>query len=244
MIKLAIAGARGRMGQAISRIAFSNTEFQVTALLEHPDHPESSGMINHVSVSTDTNILEKCDVLIDFTLPDGTLNHLKACLKHHTPIVIGTTGMTPEQIQHIHDAAKKIPIVFSTNMSVGVNILFKLIELVGNKIGSCEIQINETHHIHKKDAPSGTAKTMAEIAEKASGKTVKDIKSFREGEVIGDHDIIFETPEDILTIKHHAKNRDMFAKGALLAAKFLQNKQSGLYHMQDVLGMNHIKISN
>lgn len=242
MIKLAVAGARGRMGQAISRLAFSDTEFQMTALLEHPNHPESSGTINNVPISTDTAILNKCDALIDFTLPEGTLNHLEVCLKYHVPIVIGTTGMTPEQIHHIHEVAKKIPVVFSTNMSVGVNILFKLIELVGNKIGSCEISISETHHIHKKDAPSGTAKTMAEIAEKSSGQPVKDIKSFREGEVIGDHDIIFETPEDILTVKHHAKNRDMFAKGALLAAKFLQNKKSGLYHMQDVLGMSQIKI--
>lgn len=230
------------MGLAISRLAFADQDFQVTTLLEHPGHPEANETVNGAALSTDNNAIKGCDTLIEFTSPEGTLQNLEGCLRHNVRMVIGTTGLTVEQTKQIEAASRKIPVVFSTNMSVGVNIMFKLIELAGKKIGDCSMRINETHHVHKKDAPSGTAKTMAEIARKAAGKPVADIRAFREGEVIGDHDITFETAEDILTLKHHAKNRDMFAKGALAAAKFLQDKPSGLYHMQDVLGLNQIKI--
>lgn len=241
MIKLAISGARGRMGQSIARLAFLDKDFKITTLLEHPGHPECKGEINRIPVSTHKAALKNCDVLIEFTLPEGTMENLKACLEYKIPMVIGTTGLNAEQTRTIQDAAKFIPIVLSTNMSIGVNVLFKMIELAGLKISDSSITIHETHHVHKKDAPSGTAKTMAEIAQKATGQPVKDIFASREGEVIGDHDIVFETPEDILVLKHHAKNRDMFAKGALTAAKFLQNKTSGLFHMQDVLNLSQIK---
>lgn len=241
MIKLAISGARGRMGQSIARLAFADQEFVVTTLLEHPAHPESQGEINGIALSTHNSALKNCNALIEFTLPDGTMENLKACLEYKIPMVIGTTGLSPEQTIVIKEAAKTIPIVLSTNMSIGMNVLFKIIELAGMKISDSAITIHETHHVHKKDAPSGTAKTMAEIAEKATGHPIKDISASREGEVIGDHDIIFETPEDILVFKHHAKNRDMFAKGALTAAKFLQDKTSGFFHMQDVLNLSQIK---
>jgi 4-hydroxy-tetrahydrodipicolinate reductase len=242
MIKLAISGARGRMGRAISSLAFADQDFKVITLLERPGHPEADETVNGVALSTDNDAIKGCDALIEFTLPEGTLRNLEACVRHNVRVVIGTTGLTADQTKQIEAASQKIPIVFSTNMSIGVNVLFKLIELAGKKIGPCSITINETHHIHKKDAPSGTAKTMAEIAREASGRPVTDIRALREGEVIGDHDIIFETAEDILTLKHHARNRDMFARGALTAAKFLRNKTSGLYHMQDVLGLSQIKI--
>ena len=123
-------------------------------------------------------------------------------------------------------------------MSVGVNIVFKLIQVAGAITQDKYIMtMTEAHHIHKKDAPSGTAKTMAELAEAASGSKVKDIQSIREGEIIGDHTLVFESEEDIITISHHAKSRDIFAKGSLVAAKFLAKKKSGLFNMQDVLGL-------
>jgi 4-hydroxy-tetrahydrodipicolinate reductase len=242
MIKIAISGANGRMGQAISRLALLDPDIDVSVLLERPGYPQGSGSVGDVPISTELSVLKTCDVLIDFTLPEGTMRHLEACLEYRIPMVIGTTGLDEEQIQKIKAATSYIPIVYSTNMSVGVNVLFKLIELTGKKMGDCAMTISETHHAHKKDAPSGTAKTMAEIAESASGRAVDDIRSCREREVIGDHEIIFETSEDILVLSHHAKNRDMFAKGALRAAKFLRDKSVGLFHMQDVLNLSRIQL--
>lgn len=242
MIKLAVSGAQGRMGKTITECAFDQADiFEVTTLLEHKDHPEANGSINGLNVETDNASLKGCDALIEFTLPDGTIDNLKACVENNIKMVIGTTGFNDEQITMIHDASAQIPIVFASNMSVGVNVLFKLIEIASNTLGADKIDISETHHVHKKDVPSGTAKTMAEFAEPGYGNRVDSIESFREGEVIGDHTIVFNTPEDTLTISHHAKDRKMFAKGALRAAEFLQDKQNGLYNMQDVLGLTHVK---
>jgi len=238
MIKLAISGAQGRMGQAISQLAFADSEFEVKVLLEHKNHPKSNETVHGIKLSTDNSVLKGCQVLIEFTLPEGTMENLKSAVKYKVPMVIGTTGFTPEQLDEIKKSAKSIPIVLSTNMSIGVNTLFKLIEIAGSKIDPVHITLSETHHIHKKDKPSGTAKTMAEVAERSSGVKLATIDSIREGEVIGDHTICFESNEDVLTISHHAKDRRMFAKGALTAAKYLQNKKPGLYSMQDVLGFS------
>ena len=239
MIKLAISGSQGRMGQRITQLALADKEFKLSALLEHKSHPKVNTMLNKVTVSGDGNSIKVSDVLIEFTLPDATMENLKAAVKHKVKMVIGTTGLNPKQISQIKAASKKIPIVFSSNMSVGVNVVFKLVEIAGGKTGKAyTIRLTEAHHIHKKDAPSGTAKTLAEYAEKLSKQKVQDIKSIREGEIIGDHDVIFESEQDIITIRHHAKNRDIFAKGSLVAAKFLKNKKNGLYNMQDVLGFN------
>ncbi len=239
MIKLAVSGSQGRMGQRITQLALADKEFKLSALLEHKDNPKIDSKINGVTVSADANSIKGSDALIEFTLPEATMENLKAAVKHKVPMVIGTTGLTPRQIAAIKAASKKIPIVFSSNMSVGVNIVFKLVEIAGEKTGKAyTINMTEAHHIHKKDAPSGTAKTLAEYAEKSSKQKVKEIKSIREGEIIGDHDVIFESDQDIITIRHHAKNRDIFAKGSLVAAKFLKNKKAGLYNMQDVLGFN------
>lgn len=226
------------MGQTITHLALSGSDFKVAVLLEHKNHPKCNETIQGIKISTDNNTLKGCQALIEFTLPEGTIDNLKAAAKHKVPMVIGTTGFSQEQLQEIKKTSKTIPIVLSTNMSIGVNTLFKLIEIAGSKIDPVHISLTETHHIHKKDKPSGTAKTMAEFAEKSSGLKLANIKSIREGEVIGDHTIRFESNEDVLTISHHAKDRSMFAKGALTAAKFLQDKKPGLYNMQDVLGFN------
>ncbi|VAX35079.1 4-hydroxy-tetrahydrodipicolinate reductase [hydrothermal vent metagenome] len=238
MIKLAISGCRGRMGQSITRLAIEDKSFMIATLLEHKDHPEANKAINDMATTTEIASLQNADTLIEFTLPDGTMNNLQACLDHNVKMVIGTTGLTSEQMGKIKKASQTIPIVFASNMSVGVNVLFKLTEMTAAKTGSnYTINMSETHHVHKKDAPSGTAKTLAEIAEEASGQKVHNIESLREGEVIGDHSVVFESDEDIITISHHAKSRDIFAKGALVAAKFLADKEKGLFNMQDVLGL-------
>ncbi|HBR15453.1 MAG TPA: 4-hydroxy-tetrahydrodipicolinate reductase [Candidatus Omnitrophica bacterium] len=238
MINLAVSGCLGRMGQSITRLALQDHEFKLHALLERKDHPKTDEWINGVAISTDGSSLNGCDVLIEFTTPQATIDNLQVCLKHNVKMVIGTTGLEHDQIMRIQKASEKIPIVFSSNMSVGVNLLFKLTQIASEKTGTnYTINITEAHHIHKKDAPSGTAKTLAEVAEKASGQKVRNIESIRENEIIGDHTITFESNDDMISIFHHAKSRDIFAKGALVAAKFVSKKDKGLFNMQDVLGL-------
>lgn len=238
MIKLAISGCQGRMGQSISALALKDKTFQIFALLENKDRPDVPLMYCNIPVNFKDAALNGSDVLIEFTTPEATLAHLQACRKYGVNMVIGTTGLTPPQIDQIKKASGKIAVVFSSNMSVGVNLTFALIrqaaQITGNNYA---ITLSETHHVHKKDAPSGTAKTMAEIAQTYSKTKVKDIASIREGEVIGDHTISFESPVDLISIHHHAKTRDIFAQGALVAAKFLSKKKKGLFNMQDVLGL-------
>ncbi len=238
MIKLAVSGCQGRMGQRITALALNDKAFKISTLLENKDRADVSEMICKIPVSFDLETLQRADVLIEFTSPEATLEHLKVCQKHKVNMVIGTTGFTSAQIAQIKKASTKIAIVFSSNMSVGVNLVFALIRRAAQVTGkNYEIRLTETHHVHKKDAPSGTAKTMAEIAEQFSNTKVKDIESLREGEVIGDHAISFESPVDLISIHHHAKTRDIFAEGALVAAKFLAKKKTGLFNMQDVLGL-------
>ena len=166
------------------------------------------------------------------------MEHLKICQKYGVKMVIGTTGLSKDQAAMIKKASSKIAIVFSSNMSVGVNLAFALIRQTAKVTGkNYAIHLTETHHVHKKDAPSGTAKTMAEIAEESAKIKVSNIDAIREGEVIGDHEIIFESPVDRIGISHHAKTRDIFAEGSLVAAKFLAKQSKGLFNMQDVLGL-------
>jgi len=239
MINLAISGCLGRMGQRIIALSKEDKEFKITALLENPAHPEINKKIDGVTVSGNNETLKGCDVLIEFTSPEATLINLAACVKHKVPMIIGTTGLTPEQKAKIQEATKNIPIVFGSNMSIGVNIVFKLAQMLAQTMpDSYSVRMVEAHHIHKKDAPSGTAKTIAEIIEKNSKHKVTDIQAIREGEIVGDHKIIFESAEDTIIIDHHAKSRDIFVKGALAAAKFLAaKKQPGAFDMADVLGL-------
>ncbi len=238
MIKLAISGCQGRMGQRITALALQDKNFKIAALLENKNRPDVPLLSHNIPVNFEDAALKGSAVLIEFTTPQATLEHLKSCQKYGVNMVIGTTGFTKSQIMQIKKASSKIGIVFSSNMSVGVNLVFGLIrqaaQITGKDYG---IMLTETHHIHKKDAPSGTAKTMAEVAEQFAKVKVKDIASLREGEVIGDHTITFESPVDVISISHHAKTRDIFAEGSLVAAKFLSSKKKGLFNMQDVLGL-------
>jgi len=242
MIKLAISGCQGRMGQRITALAIKNKAFKISALLENKNCPDVPLLSHNIPVSFKDAALKGSHVLIEFTTPEASLLHLKACRKYGVNIVLGTTGFTKAQIAQIKKASCGIAIVFSSNMSVGVNLVFGLIRQAAQITGKdYSIALSETHHVHKKDAPSGTAKTMAEIAEQFSKTKVKEIESIREGEVIGDHTISFESPVDLISIHHHAKTRDIFAQGALVAAKFLSKKKKGLFNMQDVLGLRSLK---
>ncbi len=238
MIKLAISGCQGRMGQRITALALYDKIFKISALLEHKNRPDVPPLSHDIPVSFEDTVLRASDVLIEFTTPEATIEHLKSCQKYGVNMVIGTTGFTGKQITQIKKASSKIAVVFSSNMSVGVNLVFGLIRQAAQITGrDYAITLSETHHVHKKDAPSGTAKTMAELAQQYAKTMVKDIESIREGEVIGDHTITFESPVDLISIHHHAKTRDIFAQGALVAAKFLSKKKKGLFNMQDVLGL-------
>ncbi len=238
MIKLAVSGCCGRMGQRITALALNDKEFKLTGLLENPERMDVPETICNLPVSMDFHSVKGSQVIIEFTSPEATMEHLKVCQKLGVNMVIGTTGLTAAQIAQIKKASTKIGIVFSSNMSVGVNVVFGLIRQAAQITGkNYTMRLTETHHVHKKDAPSGTAKTMAEVAEQYSKSKVKDIESIREGEVIGDHTITFESDVDLISIHHHAKTRDIFAEGSLVAAKFLAKKSKGLYDMQDVLNL-------
>jgi 4-hydroxy-tetrahydrodipicolinate reductase len=235
MIKLAITGCQGRMGQRITEFASQDKEFQIVALIESPDRPDVPEVSHGVKIAKDINAIQGADVLIDFTLPEPTMKNVEACLRHGVRMVIGTTGLSDAQRREIEKASQSVAVVQSTNMSVGVNLVFGLLKQMAAALKGYNVSITETHHVHKKDAPSGTAKTMAEMVEAGSGRKVEDIASVREGEVIGYHQVTFEGVVDTIKISHDAKTRDMFAEGALVAAKFLARKDKGFFNMQEVL---------
>ena len=237
MVKLAVAGCYGRMGQRITELALKDMDIKVVALIESPlrtDVPES---MHGIKISRDFNLVKGTDVVIDFTLPEPTMEHVDVCLKHGVRMVIGTTGLSDAQRSLIVQASAKIAVVQSTNMSVGVNVVFGLLKQMASALKGYGVTITETHHVHKKDAPSGTAKTMAEVIESVTGTKVSDMHSVREGEVIGYHKVSFDSMVDTIEISHNAKTRDMFAEGALVAAKFLVKKNNGIFNMQEVLGL-------
>jgi 4-hydroxy-tetrahydrodipicolinate reductase len=236
MIKIAISGSLGKMGQRICELAESDKEFKITSLLERKGHPQLGTKLTGIAVSDNLEAVKDADVLIEFTSPEASMEHLGVCLRHKKAIVIGTTGLSEQQKAEIVKAAKKIPIVFSPNMSVGVNLLFRLVKEAAEKLSAdYKATITEAHHVHKKDAPSGTAKKLGEIIQDVGRQKLKDIKSIREGEITGDHEVCFESNEDIIKLSHSAKTRDIFAQGALAAAKFIVGKKFGLFDMQSIL---------
>lgn len=223
MARICVSGSKGKMGSRIIDLAKEDKELQVTGVFDIDGKAEVS--------------IENSDCLIDFTAPKATMEHLDICLKLGKPMVIGTTGLSDDEKARIKEASAKIPIVLSPNMSVGVNLLFKLVEDAANVLnGEYAVNILEAHHAEKKDAPSGTAKEMARIVSSIRKDADIPIDSIREGEIVGEHTITFESDADLLEITHSAKTRDIFAQGALKAAKFVAGKKSGLYTMKEVLG--------
>ncbi|MDP2923302.1 MAG: 4-hydroxy-tetrahydrodipicolinate reductase [Candidatus Omnitrophota bacterium] len=236
MIKLGISGFCGKMGQRISALAIKDKSFKVVLGLERKDYPQVGQIVGGINISANQEDLKKCDCIIDFTVVSATLELLPYLVKYRKCTVIGTTGLDEAAQAKIKEAAKKIPIVFSPNMSIGVNLLFRLVGMSAKILQGYKVYIEEAHHIHKKDAPSGTAKKIAQIINQ-EGFNIKteDVKAIREGEIVGDHRIVFESDVDKIELFHSAKTRDIFAKGALLAAKWIVGKKPGLYSMDDIL---------
>lgn len=236
MIKLAISGCCGKMGTRILNLALQGKSFSVVCALEKKGHPLIGKKISNLEVCDDIEKIKGADVLVEFTTPESTIEHLDICVKYNKPMVIGTTGLSQEQQDKIKIASKKIPIVFSPNMSIGVNFLFKLVRESAQKLSKdYKVLITEAHHIHKKDKPSGTAKKLAQIIKEWRGEDVEEIRSIREDEIIGDHEVIFDSEYDTIKLSHSAKSRDIFAKGALAAAQLVVNKKNGIFGMEDIL---------
>ena len=225
MIKICVSGSSGKMGSRIVELAKEDTDLHVCGCFDVvEENPEQ--------------FVENTDCLIEFTTPQATMEHLELCEKHKKAMVIGTTGLSDADRAKIEAASSKIPIVFSPNMSIGVNLLFKMVSDAAKVLGpEYSVEIVEAHHVQKKDAPSGTAKEMARIIKDIKGEREIPIESVREGETVGEHTVTFESNVDLIEITHSAKTRDIFVKGALQAAKFIATKKSGLFTMKDVLGL-------
>jgi 4-hydroxy-tetrahydrodipicolinate reductase len=236
VIKLGVSGALGKMGQRILTLAAKDKDFRITLPLERPGCPGLGIDCFGVPLVSDPALIEGCNGLIEFSSIEATLDHLAYCAKFKKPIVIGTTGFSETDQKKIRAAAKKVPVVFSPNMSIGVNLLFGLVREAASKLPSdYTVTMTEAHHVHKKDAPSGTAKFLAGIVRQERGQEEVSIKSIREGEIIGDHEVVFKGPHDVIRMSHSAKTRDIFAKGALEAMKFAVRKKNGIFNMSDVL---------
>ena len=225
MIKICVSGSIGKMGSRIAELAKEDPDLRTCGAFDVvEENPEQ--------------FVEQAECLIEFTTPQATMEHLALCEKHKKAMVIGTTGLSDADREKIKAASAEIPIVFSPNMSIGVNLLFKIAADAAKILGpDYNVEIVEAHHVHKKDAPSGTAKEIARIVKDVKGDVEIPIESVREGETVGEHTVTFESNVDLIEITHSAKTRDIFVKGALAAAKFVASQKPGLYTMKDVLGL-------
>jgi 4-hydroxy-tetrahydrodipicolinate reductase len=262
-MKIAIAGASGRMGQMLIEATLSQPDLVLAAALDRDGSPlsgrdcaETLGRSTGVRVSSDLAALRGSDVLIDFTRPEATTRHLAACIEAGVKMVIGTTGFDDAGKQAIRTAAEKIAIVFAPNMSVGVNATFKLVEIATRMLSEgYDIEIIEAHHRHKVDAPSGTALKLGEVVAGTLGRPLEEIAVYareghtgerrpgsigfatiRGGDIIGDHTVMFAGAGERVEITHRSGSRQSYAIGGLRAARFLADKGRGLFDMFDVLG--------
>jgi len=224
-LRVLLIGAAGRMGKTISDLAKNYPKIDIIARCDLGDPIEPA--------------MRNCDVAIDFSHAGATTETCRAALQHRKPLVVGTTGHSTEQRSTIEETAQSLPIVFASNFSIGVNVLFWLTRKAFDQLGgNFDVAIVETHHKMKKDAPSGTAKTLAEVL-KATKKTKGEIpiQSIREGDVVGEHTVIFSGPGERLELTHRAASREIFARGALRAAEWIVSQPPGLYSMLNVLGL-------
>jgi len=264
-MKIAVAGASGRMGRMLIEAIVQDPETTLTGALDVAISPSVGtdaaaflGQAGGVLIESDLNKgLAQSEFLIDFTRPEGTLHHLAYCAEHGIKMIIGTTGFDEAGKAAIEAAAKKTAIVFAPNMSVGVNVTMKLLELAAKSFShGYDIEIIEAHHRHKVDAPSGTALKMGEVIADALGRDLKKdgvfaregvtgerdpssigFATIRGGDIVGDHTVLFAGIGERIEITHKSSSRVTYAHGSLRAARFLQNKTSGLFDMQDVLGL-------
>jgi len=264
MISIGISGAAGRMGKTLQEAVRDGAGVALGAAVEHPDSPavgrdagELAGIgPQGVLIAKDLSaVADDFDVLIDFTVADAVAGNLEQCRARGKRMVIGTTGLSPQQQQAVRDASREIPIVFAPNMSVGVNLCFKLAELAARCVGdSADVEIIEAHHNQKRDAPSGTAMRLGEIVAAALGRELAEcavygregatgprdpktigFETIRAGDIVGEHTVMFASAGERVEVRHVASNRKTFAAGAVRAARWLMEKPAGLYDMQDVL---------
>jgi 4-hydroxy-tetrahydrodipicolinate reductase len=266
MIRVAVVGAAGRMGKILIQAVTAQEGMSLTAATEQPDSTlvgvdagELAG-VGRLGVNVShslTKVVDAFDVVIDFTSPSATMVHLDVCRQHGKAMVIGTTGLDENQKQAIADAGREIAIVFAPNMSVGVNLCFRLLQLAARVMGAdADIEIIEAHHRHKVDAPSGTALRMGEVVAEALGRDLKEVavygregqtgprddetigfETIRAGDVVGEHTVWFATEGERVEISHKASSRMTFAKGAARAAVWVGGQTKGLFDMQDVLDL-------
>jgi len=267
-IKIAVAGCLGRMGQEITKQILNNVNLVFVGGFEHRAHPQKNKSLKEAAnINSSINVadnpiqsIKAADVLIDFTTPISTLTNVKIATSNKTAVVIGTTGMTESQKKIVKNLSKKIPILMASNMSLGVNLLFSLVQQTASvlKDEEYDIEIAETHHKHKKDAPSGTAISLGDHASIGRKTKLKKVKVFdrtkktavrkkgeigfsvtRGGEIAGEHTVSFIGKNDRLDLVHKANNRSIFVNGAIQGAIFISKKKKGLFNMQDML--NKIK---
>lgn len=257
MIRLAIAGAAGRMGRCILECASRDQLFTITAALTSADCPHlgQTIRIDNKDYLFRDSLDEPCDVLIDFTLAEGTMHWLEICASKKIPMVIGATGHNEEQIKAIDKVSASIPIVKAPNCSVGIQAIANVLNKIAKDLGTgYDVEIVESHHRNKIDAPSGTALSLANIIAKATNRSKDDfifgrqsqtgqrpggqiaIHSVRMGEIVGQHEIHFSGHGETVTLRHTAHSRDTFAAGAFRAATWITNQPPGLYTMKNVLG--------
>jgi 4-hydroxy-tetrahydrodipicolinate reductase len=265
-MKIAIAGASGRMGRMLVESVLDAADTTLVGALEAPDSPalgrdaaEFLGRPSGVTVSADPDqALAQAEVLIDFTRPEGTLEHLRWCTARGVRMVIGTTGFDADGRQAIADASARPAIVFAPNMSVGVNATLKLLEVAARILGDgYDIEIVEAHHRHKIDAPSGTALRMGEVIATALGRDLRQVavhgrvgvtgerdpaaigfSVIRGGDIVGDHTVLFAGSGERIEITHRSSSRITYVQGSLRACRFLLAHRTGLFDMQDVLGLH------
>ena len=264
MIKIAVAGAAGRMGRnlVVACAACENTI--LTLATDKPGNSLIGADAGVVAGIEEQNVLiadyldaDKFDVLIDFTHPSVTSNHVDYCLKHNKKMVIGTTGGNSELEQKLRDAGESIAIMYAPNMSVGVNLCLRLLQTAAKVLGdSVDIEIIEAHHRHKVDAPSGTAIKMGQVIAESLGRDLDDcavygregqtgarerktigFETIRAGDIVGEHTVMFAGEGERIEITHKASSRMTFANGAIRASQWIQQKEHGLFGMQDVLGI-------
>ena len=235
MVKLGIAGVCGKMGRRIFELAERDKDFEISLALERKGTPMIGRELGKIKISSGPDGLFLVDVCVDFTEASATEINLDYVARYKKALVLGTTGLNEVQIKKVEEVSRVVPVVFSPNMSIGVNVLFTMLPEIARRLGpDYSIEIIEAHHKAKKDAPSGTAKKMGEVL---SGETKKEIPihAIRLGDIVGDHTVIFCGNSERVEIKHQAHSRDLFALGALKAAKWVAGKPAGLYSMQDVL---------
>ena len=262
MIKVAINGACGRMGSRLVSLVSEAADLELAAALERQGRPEIGQDIGELAgvgklgLPLEADLTRDVDVMVDFSTPDATMQRLARSLEKKISMVIGTTGLSTEQLAQINEAAETIPILISPNMSVGVNVLFAVAAEVAKTLGEdFDIEIVELHHRFKKDAPSGTALKVAQNIAAALGKNLDEcavygrkgivgerpkgeiaVHAIRGGDIVGEHHIIFSTLGERVELVHRAHTRDAFARGALRAARFIVGKPAGKYEFSDMLG--------